>query len=145
MWIELITSLSGEVGLADPVDEDELVSAELALGLEIPEDLKSFLRESNGATDEFGCGFVWSAADIVSRNREMKETADFRSLYMPFDSLLFIGDSGGGDLFAFVVEPPRYDIFVWQHESDNRRWVARNLRDYVRRYLAAGGEDWYES
>ncbi|MGW2462371.1 SMI1/KNR4 family protein [Streptomyces sp. NPDC001761] len=145
MWVEFISSLSGEVDLADPVDESELASAELALGLEFPAELKSFLREANGVSDEFGCEFVWPAAGIVSRNREMRDTAGFGNLYMPFNPLLFLGDNGGGDLFAFVVQPPRHDIFVWQHETDSRRWVARGLRDYVHRYLAAGGEDWYES
>lgn len=37
---------------------------------------------------------------------------------MPFDSLLFFGDNGGGDQFALVVAPERDDIFVWGHETD---------------------------
>ncbi|MFF7097372.1 SMI1/KNR4 family protein [Streptomyces rubradiris] len=145
MWINFVSSISGEVAFTEPVGEDELVSAELALGREFPVDLKALLRESNGVSDEFGCEFVWSAANIVARNREMRETPGFGDLYMPFDPLLFIGDNGGGDLFAFVVNPSRQDVFVWQHETDSRRWVARDLRDYIRRYLSAGGEDWCES
>ncbi|WGD42946.1 SMI1/KNR4 family protein [Streptomyces cathayae] len=145
MWIELVSSLSGDVDFSTPVDEGEFVAVESALGQTLPADLKSFLRESDGVSDEFGCDFVWSAAEILARNREMNEREDFRNLYMPFDSLLFIGDSGGGDLFAFVVKPLRLDIFVWEHETDSRRWVARDLEDYIRRYLSAGGEDWYAS
>ncbi|MEU9917381.1 SMI1/KNR4 family protein [Streptomyces sp. NPDC051001] len=54
-----------------------------------------------------------------------------RRLYMPFDALLFFGDNGGGDHFAFVQRPQRPDIFVWEHESDSRRWVAGDLRRLV--------------
>nr|WP_329202312.1 MULTISPECIES: SMI1/KNR4 family protein [unclassified Streptomyces] len=64
-------------------------------------------------------------------------------LYMPFDALLFFGDNGGGDQFAFVQTPRRPDVFVWEHETDSRRWVAGDLRDYLGRSLAAGGDDWY--
>ncbi|MER6277679.1 SMI1/KNR4 family protein [Streptomyces sp900105245] len=143
MWIEMISSLSAEVEFTDPVEQSDIDSVESALGRELPSELKMLLRESNGLTDEYGCEFVWPVADILARNREMRESVDFRTLYMSFDPLLFIGDNGGGDLFAFVIEPTRQDIFVWQHESDSRRWVANDLQDYIRRYLAAGGEDWY--
>jgi len=47
---------------------------------------------------------------------------------MPFDPFLFFGDNGGGDQFAFVQTPQRPDIFVGEHESDSRRWVANDLR-----------------
>ncbi|MFK4222765.1 SMI1/KNR4 family protein [Streptomyces sp. NPDC019890] len=145
MWIEFISSLSAEVEFADPVNPESLGAATAALEESIPEDLRSLLSEANGVTDEYGTEFIWSVEQVVARNREMRGTVDFRSLYMPFDPLLFFGDSGGGDLFAFVQRPSRSDIFVWQHESDSRLWVANDLRDYLGRYLAAAGEDWYAS
>ncbi|MGW0827429.1 SMI1/KNR4 family protein [Streptomyces sp. NPDC002845] len=128
-----------------PVGETALDAAESALEQPLPADLKSLLRETNGVSDEFECSFIWPAEEIAARNQEMRSSVDFRSLYMPFDPLLLFGDNGGGDLFAFVSTPVRPDIFVWQHESDSRRWVANDLKDYIRRYLGAGGEDWYES
>ncbi|QOV35923.1 SMI1/KNR4 family protein [Streptomyces ferrugineus] len=143
MWRELIASLSTEFDFSNPADGEILCSAESSLGQPIPEELKSFLFESDGVSDGFGCDFIWPVGEIVRRNREMRGTVEFRQLYMPFDSLLFFGDSGSGDLFAFIVSPPCRDIFVWQHENDSRCWVANGLRDFVTRYLSAGGEGWY--
>ncbi|WP_246577720.1 SMI1/KNR4 family protein [Actinospica durhamensis] len=42
-----------------------------------------------------------------------------------------------------MVTPQRPDIFVWDHESDSRRWVANNLSDYLGRSLSTSGDDWY--
>ncbi|NUW33907.1 SMI1/KNR4 family protein [Nonomuraea sp. SMC257] len=66
-------------------------------------------------------------------------------LYMPFNPLLFFADYGGGDQFAYVVDPGRHDIFVWDHETDSRRWVADNLEEYLRRRLSSSGDEWYRS
>jgi hypothetical protein len=55
---------------------------------------------------------------------------------------LFFGDNGGGDQFAFVLRDDRRDIFVWNHETDSRHWVAGHLEDYLTHALPAG-EDWY--
>ncbi|MFC8033052.1 hypothetical protein ACFUVU_09590 [Streptomyces griseoincarnatus] len=43
---------------------------------------------------------------------------------MPFDSLLFFGDNGGGDQFALVVAQERDDVFVWDHETGSRMWAG---------------------
>ncbi|MEZ5281816.1 MAG: SMI1/KNR4 family protein [Acidimicrobiales bacterium] len=50
---------------------------------------------------------------------------------MPFDPLLFFADTGNGDQFAFVLTPPRDDIFVWDHETDSRTWAAGSLDQYL--------------
>ena len=86
---------------------------------------------------------VWSLEQIVQQNLYFRTAPDFAGLYMPFDPLLFFGDKGGGDQFAFVVTPRRPDIFVWDHESDSRRWVANDLSDYLGRSLGTSGDDWY--
>lgn len=62
---------------------------------------------------------------------------------MPFDSLVFFGDNGGGDQFAFARLPDRPDVFVWEHETDSRYVVAGSLAQYVTLSLESGGEDWY--
>lgn len=42
------------------------------------------------------------------------------------------------------LRPSRADIFVWEHEDDSRRWVARDLQDYLGRSLADEGDDWFQ-
>ena len=53
---------------------------------------------------------------------------------MSFDQLFFVSDAGNGDLFSFVTLSnrfDRFDIFVWNHEDDSRKWVAPNLAKFV--------------
>ncbi|WP_406164566.1 SMI1/KNR4 family protein [Streptomyces sp. NBC_00996] len=87
---------------------------------------------------------VWSLERIVKDNLPFWSDPTFATTYMPFGSLLFFGDNGGGDQFAFVRTPARADTFVWEHEDDSRRWVARDLQDYLGRSLAHSGDDSYQ-
>jgi hypothetical protein len=53
---------------------------------------------------------------------------------MPFDALLFFGDAGNGDQFAYGIldgEVRMPDIFAWDHENDSRYWVAPDLRQFI--------------
>ncbi|MEU1516640.1 SMI1/KNR4 family protein [Streptomyces sp. NPDC005811] len=146
MWTELISSLSSDVDLADgPGCEEQMRVAEVVLGHPLPAALKEFWSAADGARDKYGTGIICSVGEVVDRNLEFRSSADFRELYMPFDPLLLFGESAGGDLFGFVVKPERPDVFVWEHESDSRRWVANNLEDYLRRRLGSGDPEWYAS
>ena len=59
---------------------------------------------------------------------------------MPFDNLLFFGDSGNGDLFALAIDADgrvrRGDVFCWDHETDGRAWFASGPSQYVAKRLA---------
>ena len=102
-----------------------------ALGHELPADLAALLRESDGIEGEYGAGLVWSAEQITSENLTLRTDAEFASLYMPFDPLLFFADAGNGDLFALLPGLRRPDVFVWDHETDSRTWVAPSLAKYL--------------
>jgi SMI1/KNR4 family protein SUKH-1 len=134
MWLEL----AAELGLASagPASEEDIAAAESAVGCELPGDLRSLLVE----TDGLGDGLVLSAGEIAQVNREMRTTADFAELYMPFEPLLFFGAEGNGDLYAFPIlagVARSTDVFVWDHESDSRTATAFGLERYVR------GERWH--
>ncbi|MFC9848366.1 SMI1/KNR4 family protein [Streptomyces sp. NPDC060223] len=116
---------------------------EAALGQTLPQDLRAFLLESNGVEDEYGTDVIWSAERILSDNLSFRENDRYRSLYMPFDSLVFFGDNGGGDQFAFVRTPERSEVFVWDHETDSRKLVSSSLENYLRSAMESDGEDWY--
>ncbi|MEV5283056.1 hypothetical protein [Streptomyces sp. NPDC051993] len=50
---------------------------------------------------------------------------------------------------SFLSDGPTWgavfpDAFVWERETDSRRWVAGNLRDYLARSLAEGDDNWYQ-
>ncbi len=43
---------------------------------------------------------------------------------MPFEPLMFFGDNGGGDQFAFVSDPRARSVFVWG-PREGRAFVGR--------------------
>ncbi|MFF0107167.1 SMI1/KNR4 family protein [Streptomyces hirsutus] len=142
MWREIFEEFPSTEP-QDPADSDVVNRVEVVLGQELPVDLRDFLLESNGLTDEYGTDVVWSAERILRDNLAFRGDAEYRSLYMSFDSLLFFGDNGGGDQFAFVRQPERNEVFVWDHETDSRVLMSSNLESYIRSALESDGEDWY--
>ena len=111
---------------------------EAVLQVALPTPLNDLLREADGIAGEHGLGLVWPVARIVSDNLDFRTRRDFRSLYMPFDPLLFFADAGNGDQFAFIItdgEIRRNDVFCWNHENDTRAWVAPGLREYLEWWL----------
>ncbi|WP_330457961.1 SMI1/KNR4 family protein [Streptomyces sp. NBC_00820] len=143
MWRRTVQEVFPEAGFREPVQESALAGAEKRLGRALPGDLGRLLLESDGVTGHTHVDTVWSLDRIVEHNLLFRSDESFARLYMPFDALLFFGDDGGGDQFALVVKPERPDVFVWEHETDSRRWVAGDLRDYLRRSLRTGEDDWY--
>jgi hypothetical protein len=144
MWRETALQAFPGVGFRKPARDPELAEAEQRLGREMPAELKHLLLGSNGMIGQSSVSTVWALDQIVEQNLLFWSDPAFAQLYMPFDALLFFGDNGGGDHFALVQKPQRPDIFVWEHETDSRRWVAGNLRDYLTRSLREGGDDWYQ-
>ncbi|MGW7279205.1 SMI1/KNR4 family protein [Streptomyces sp. NPDC054844] len=142
MWREIIAEFPSAES-SGPATQASLSRVEAALGLILPDEIRSFLLESNGLLDEYGTDVIWPAERILSDNVAFRGDEQYRSLYMPFDSLVFFGDSGGGDQFAFVCQPPRREVFVWDHETDGRNLVSPGLESYVRSALGSDGEDWY--
>ncbi|MFI7317733.1 SMI1/KNR4 family protein [Streptomyces venezuelae] len=125
------------------MDSEQVRMVESGLGQSLPRALLALLLETDGVEDEYGTEVVWSAERILSENSTLRSDGPHRELYMPFDSLLFFGDNGGGDRFAFVRTPERDDIFVWDHETDSRNWISPNLESFLRSALGNAGEDWY--
>src|SRR4051794_19191043 len=103
MWKEYLRGLTDKCEFATPAAVNRFVSAESALGVELPRDLRDLLGESDGVVGEYGEGLVWSLGTLIEENLTFRGNADFRGLYMPFDHLLFFGEAGNGDRFAFPV------------------------------------------
>jgi hypothetical protein len=91
-------------------------------------------NETNGVFDEYNCPLIWSTNQIIKDNLFFRTFNDYKDIYMPFDHLLFFSDAGNGDLFGYPIlngSIQRDDIFVWDHESDSRKWVASSLKDFI--------------
>jgi len=138
MWKDFINKLTDTCQFKEPISEKELLEVEKTLNLRFPDDLRSLLFESNGVEGEYGTDLVWSLERIKEDNLNFRASSSFAELYMPFDSLLFFGDAGNGDQFAFPIlnlSLCKDDIFVWNHEDDSRQWVAPSLKTFVKWWI----------
>jgi hypothetical protein len=138
MWKELVARLEDDHTFRAPASAAEIGAVVRSAGCPLPSELTDLLHESNGIAGRYGVGLIWPTDSIIEQNSMMRSTVDFRNLYMPFDCLLFFGDAGNGDLFAYSVlngEVRRSDIFAWNHEDDSRAWVAPNLQKYLEWWL----------
>jgi hypothetical protein len=136
-WLDL----AKRSGLAPrpPADAAAVRAAEERLDHPLTDDLRSLYAASDGLVDEYGYEYVLPVASLVSENELMRTDASFPFLYMPFDSLLFFGRLGNGDLLGHPVlaEGPRRDVFVWDHEDDSRTWYAADLAAAIGRLGSA--------
>ena len=134
MWKEYIQSATTGYHFAEPAIKSDISQIKEQLHVDLPTDLLGLLSETNGVFDEFNCPLVWSTNQIIKDNLYFRNVDDFKDMYMPFDHLLFFSDAGNGDLFGFVIlngSIQRDDVFVWDHESDSRKWVASSLKDFI--------------
>jgi len=116
----------------EPARPEDLDRLEAGLNIELPDDLRSLLAQTDGVEGVYGLGLVWPSARILEDNTKFRTFPAFRDLYMPFEPLLFFGDAGNGDQFAYTIcgGKVRPDIFVWNHEDDSRTWKAPSLERY---------------
>jgi hypothetical protein len=138
-WKEHIAAICAQASFSEPAGEQTLSAAETQLGMRLPEELRELLAESNGVRGEYELALIWPIERIVADNRLFREDESFKTLYMPFDGLLFFADAGNGDQFAFAVaggQVRRPDIFVWNHEEDSRTWLAKDLCDYLEGWIS---------
>lgn len=143
MWRELVEDFGSQATPGEPAPQGAVENAEERLRQALPGELRALLLEMNGVTGRHGLGITWTAERIAKENEEFRSNADFADLYAPFDSLLFFGDNGGGDQFAYRMDSWQPEIHVWDHETDERNAVAASMREYLVRSLRSGGEDWY--
>ena len=134
-WKQLVTRYASDAKFARPTTEPQLAEVEQSLGIKLPSGLREFLLEADGFTAPYRSHVIWSAAEITKQNRLFRTTVAFRELYMPFDPLLFFGDYGGGDLFAFAIQADgqihNHYVFRWDHENDGRSWFAGHLAQFL--------------
>lgn len=134
-WKLLTERYARDAEFHPPATESQLAAVEEALRIRLPDLLREFLLEADGATADYGSDVIWSTADIQKHNQEFRTFADFRERYMPFDHLLFFGDGGNGDQFAFAIHADgqihNHDVFCWDHETDARSWFAGGLEQFL--------------
>jgi hypothetical protein len=126
-----------------PASSSEIAAAEQQLGVSFPAELRQLYLKSNGFLCDHGAHYLLSLEDLVKTNREMWDGSRWGGWYMPFSCLLFFGEEGNGDLFAFRILDGKVDQFVfeWDHECDDRVSRAFCLGTFYKRLLGDGFDD----
>lgn len=124
----------GEAHPHEPATPAAIQSLEASLGHALPLELRELLSQSDGIDGQYGLGLVWSAERIASDNAYFRTDSDMATLYMPFSGLVFFADAGNGDQF-FVSLRGANGVYVWDHESDSRTWVAATVLGYLETWM----------
>lgn len=134
-WRTIVEEIDTECSFPPPATAEAIAATEAALGLKLPPDLRELLLECNGIVGEYGLGVIWPIERIEADNTAFRTDVTLRDCYMPFDHLLFFGDAGNGDRFAFAVRADGNvhpaDVYIWNHEDDSRTYIAPSLAGYL--------------
>jgi hypothetical protein len=134
MWRQLVESVASDCKFGPPASEAAMAELEAALGVALPAELRALWGEADGIRARYGEG-IWSVQEAIKRNREMRETAAFTELYMPFDHLLFFAEPMNGDMFFIPIQADGVihnpGIFIWDHETDSRKHVSHWFQTFV--------------
>lgn len=133
MWKEFVEGLTKNtpyVNIGAPASKDDISLVEEKLGVVLPQDLVMLLLEMNG--DGF---FLMSTEGIIEANLSLRAL----DCYMPLDCLVLFANNGCGDYFGYPIRKDGLDkdnVFMWDHESDNRVWRASGLKDVITKYYS---------
>jgi hypothetical protein len=124
-----LTSKHNYIKPNSPATHKQLSDLEKSLGTKLPTDLKKLLLEMNG--DNW---LIFSTEQIAETNLSVRKL----DCFMPLDCLLFFGGNGCGDYYGYPItlqDGVRDDnVFMWEHEYDNRVWKASNLKEAIKKY-----------
>ncbi|KAF0193537.1 MAG: Cell wall assembly/cell proliferation coordinating protein KNR4 [Bacillota bacterium] len=77
--------------------------------------------------------FLLSTSQIIETNLMLRSI----SAFMPLNCLLFVAGNGCGDYYGYAITGDGlkdWEIYMWEHEYDNRIFKANGLRDAIEKY-----------
>jgi hypothetical protein len=127
MWKKLILNFSNanlNIKLNPPATNKDILEVENKLNISLPKQLKSLLSEFNGDS-----WFILSTKQIIDINISLRQIEGCMAL----DSILFIASNGCGDYYGYPITKSeiKSEIFMWEHEYDNRIFKANNLKELL--------------
>jgi hypothetical protein len=138
MWKDYLSSISKECQFKASATETEILSIKKELQIDLPKKLSDLYTEPNGVYGNFGISFIWSTEQVVQKNIFFWTIHEHRDLIKPLDTFLFFSDAGNGDLFGYSIvnrSIQTEDIYVWNHEDDNRSIIASSLEEFIRGWI----------
>jgi hypothetical protein len=134
-WRQRLRAWSRGIQLMAPALSPELAATEAALGTKLPAELRAILAATNGVRTIDAIP-IWPTRTIVESNRLFRE--ELADVYMPFDSLLFFGDNGKGDHYAYRIvrgEVDEGNVYCWHHQTDSRVWLSFTIEQLLEHEL----------
>lgn len=140
MWIKKISQFSDRYQFSSPANPADVEECERKLGTRFHDSFRELFSETNGILETNAeLQLVWTIDEILKENTFYRTDAIQKSIYMPFDNLVFFGGAGNGDLFALTITADltcRKEVFVWNHEDDSRTWAAPDLLTFFDWWLS---------
>lgn len=115
-----------------PAAHEQIETAEQAMKVAFPNELKQLLKEMNG--DKYFC---LSCEQIVEYNRIVRE--GLSEFYEGLYHLLFVAGNGCGDYYGYVIQSGlciEGQIIMWEHETNETHIVAASLAEMISRYYS---------
>lgn len=101
-WKELLSKVLPDGECHPPVSASIIVAFENSIQIEIPDDLRALLLETNGVTDrEYGYAHLWSIERIVKEYSSDYSKINYNGNIV---QILFFADAGNGDCFGFLFD-----------------------------------------
>ena len=139
MYKELISELTREiqwVKIQPPCSENDINTAEKAVGYLLPKELRKLLLEMNG--DKY---ILLSVEEIVNQaklNREIQEEYKDEEFAKELDKFIFFATNGCGDYYCYHANDDgvidETSIYFWEHEEYCWKQVASNIAELFTRY-----------
>ncbi|PTX63250.1 SUKH superfamily protein [Melghirimyces profundicolus] len=130
MWKEFINNVVEVAEFDEPATNEQIQAVQKKFDVELPDELISLLKESDGVDGKYGCPIVFSTGRIIEDNVQLRKL----NYCMLLNCLLFVADAGNGDYFGYSIvggSIQRNHIYVWNHEDDSRKCVAPSLKTFI--------------
>ena len=149
MWREFIQTFTENAHFSEPASSAELAEVEQAVGMPLPQDLRSLLQETNGLDVSFRfagleneapllISLIWSTHEIIEKNT-MYHSFDEGEKVRILTDLYFFASEPNGDPIAFPFRNGRADetstVTISHEDYRDRRVEAWSLRDYLTCFL----------
>ena len=141
--LEFLRNLEPLVEFEPPASEADIESAERSLGIGLPDELRSFLCDSNGATIGVrldsgevipdASPLVWSLDEIVRNHGPQRPDPD-----QPAQVLFFANAGVDGILFGHPIRSSSQvgsDVVVWHPIHDELDVAAPSFRAWIEAFL----------
>lgn len=141
-WQDFVQNLTETCEFFPSVTEEDIKEVEISLKVNLPNDLRTLLLETNGIYDTHAkIHLIWTLEEIARMNLLLRTQATYAKSYMPLNHLLFFANMGIDDiLLAFPIaasgDAKNKDIIAWYPIEDSRPVIAFSLKHYLQSWIS---------